>query len=149
MGACVAARVRATRFPRRHTAACRWLTCQAKSRTAAAMWKQCKMRTRRASSPFFTGSQKRASPPVSLPRTAARSMAEPPSPRRAQLRAAIRQRAHTCLQVLHAAAVGCCRTYFRYFKVDLWRQCPFWEEDGVCFIQNCAVCECDQSEVPV
>ena len=40
------------------------------------------------------------------------------------------------------------RTYFRYFKVDLWRDCPFWPEDGQCHLRNCAVCECDPHEVP-
>lgn len=40
------------------------------------------------------------------------------------------------------------RTFFRYFKVDLWRPCPFWEEDGQCHMRDCAVCECDANEIP-
>jgi ERO1-like protein beta len=38
--------------------------------------------------------------------------------------------------------------YFRYFQVDLWRSCPFWEDDGQCAIRQCSVCECDESEIP-
>lgn len=41
-----------------------------------------------------------------------------------------------------------CRTYFRYFKVDLLRPCPFWPDDGECEKEDCAVCECDPNEVP-
>jgi ERO1-like protein alpha len=41
------------------------------------------------------------------------------------------------------------RRYFRYFKTDLWRRCPFWPEDGTCSLRDCAVCECDPDEVPV
>lgn len=37
---------------------------------------------------------------------------------------------------------------FRYHKVDLYRQCPFWEEDGLCGNQACAVNELDQDDVP-
>ena len=40
------------------------------------------------------------------------------------------------------------RTYFRYFKVDLWRSCAFWPEDGTCGGEDCAVCECDPAEIP-
>lgn len=39
-------------------------------------------------------------------------------------------------------------TFFKYFKVDLWRECPFWQEDGMCMARDCAVCECDPNEVP-
>lgn len=41
-----------------------------------------------------------------------------------------------------------CRTYFRYFKVDLWKPCPFGGDDGLCALRDCAVCECDQEEIP-
>lgn len=37
---------------------------------------------------------------------------------------------------------------FRYFKVDLWRPCPFWEEDGQCHNRDCAVCEVEPGEIP-
>lgn len=40
------------------------------------------------------------------------------------------------------------RTYFRYFKADLWKQCPFWKHEGTCASQHCSVCECDPNEIP-
>lgn len=40
------------------------------------------------------------------------------------------------------------RTYFRYFKVNLWRACPFWDDDGVCLLRHCAVCECEPNKIP-
>ena len=29
--------------------------------------------------------------------------------------------------------------YFRYWQVDLFRECPFWKEDGSCMNRACAV----------
>lgn len=40
------------------------------------------------------------------------------------------------------------RTFFRYFKVNLNKACPFWHEEMMCSIRDCAVVECDASEVP-
>lgn len=40
------------------------------------------------------------------------------------------------------------RTFFRYFKVDLNKPCPFWHEDMMCSIRDCAVLECEAAEVP-
>ncbi|EGG10476.1 uncharacterized protein MELLADRAFT_42127, partial [Melampsora larici-populina 98AG31] len=37
---------------------------------------------------------------------------------------------------------------FRYHKVDLYRQCPFWSEDGACGNIACAVDELDQKDIP-
>lgn len=51
----------------------------------------------------------------------------------------------TILPLLNALAP---RTYFRYFKVALWRSCPFWPDDGMCALRDCAVCECDPREIP-
>lgn len=39
-------------------------------------------------------------------------------------------------------------TFFRYFKVDLEKPCPFWHEDGQCMMEGCSVCTCDEREVP-
>ena len=39
-------------------------------------------------------------------------------------------------------------TFFRYFRVDLERPCPFWQEDGQCMMEGCSVCTCDEKEVP-
>ena len=39
--------------------------------------------------------------------------------------------------------------FFRYFKVSLTCGCPFWrEDDGMCALQDCAVCECPDTDVP-
>ena len=40
------------------------------------------------------------------------------------------------------------RTFFRYFKVNLNKQCPFWHEEMMCSIRDCAVVECEAAEVP-
>ena len=39
-------------------------------------------------------------------------------------------------------------TFFRYFRVDLERSCPFWQEDGSCMMEGCSVCVCDDNEIP-
>nr|XP_031317966.1 ERO1-like protein beta [Camelus dromedarius] len=41
------------------------------------------------------------------------------------------------------------RDYFRYYKVNLKRPCPFWAEDGHCSIKDCHVEPCPESKVPV
>ena len=33
-------------------------------------------------------------------------------------------------------------------KVDLWCDCPLWPEDGMCSLEACAVCECENNEIP-
>lgn len=38
--------------------------------------------------------------------------------------------------------------FFRYFKVDLYCDCPFWPDDGMCAMRDCSVCECEEDEVP-
>jgi len=44
------------------------------------------------------------------------------------------------------------RTYFKYFKVDYQRECPFWVENYLCQLPpnqgGCGVCECDENEIP-
>lgn len=35
--------------------------------------------------------------------------------------------------------------FFRYFRVDLLAECPFWKEDGYCMIRDCAVGEEDEA----
>lgn len=39
-------------------------------------------------------------------------------------------------------------TFFRYFKVNLNRRCPFWKNDGMCMNRDCAVTEADEREIP-
>ncbi|KAG0474023.1 hypothetical protein HPP92_015880 [Vanilla planifolia] len=38
--------------------------------------------------------------------------------------------------------------FFRYFKVKLWCDCPFWPDDGMCRLRDCSVCECPDYEFP-
>jgi len=38
--------------------------------------------------------------------------------------------------------------FFRYFKVKLWCDCPFWPDDGMCKLRDCSVCECPENEIP-
>ncbi|OCT80106.1 hypothetical protein XELAEV_18026911mg [Xenopus laevis] len=41
------------------------------------------------------------------------------------------------------------RDYFRYYKVNLKRPCPFWPDDGHCSIKDCHVEPCPESKVPL
>lgn len=41
------------------------------------------------------------------------------------------------------------RDFFRYYKVNLKRPCPFWPDDGHCSIRDCHVEPCPESQVPV
>ncbi|XP_051880812.1 ERO1-like protein beta [Pristis pectinata] len=41
------------------------------------------------------------------------------------------------------------RDYFRYYKVNLKRPCPFWLNDGHCSIKDCHVEPCSESEIPI
>lgn len=41
------------------------------------------------------------------------------------------------------------RNYFRYFKVNLQKHCPFWSDDGRCALKDCHVDVCDENEVPI
>ncbi|XP_057808303.1 endoplasmic reticulum oxidoreductin-1-like isoform X1 [Salvia miltiorrhiza] len=38
--------------------------------------------------------------------------------------------------------------FFRYFKVKLRCDCPFWPDDGMCKLRDCSVCECPENEFP-
>lgn len=38
--------------------------------------------------------------------------------------------------------------YFRYYKVNLKKPCPFWKDDSHCGIRDCAVKPCQPNEVP-
>jgi hypothetical protein len=40
-------------------------------------------------------------------------------------------------------------TYFRYFKAELDRGCPFWSNDNAqCNLESCAICECNEADIP-
>jgi len=38
--------------------------------------------------------------------------------------------------------------FFRYFKVNVYCDCPLWPDDSMCMMQACSVCECGADEVP-
>lgn len=38
--------------------------------------------------------------------------------------------------------------YMRYFKTDLYCECPLWPDDAMCSLRDCSVCECEPHEVP-
>ena len=40
------------------------------------------------------------------------------------------------------------RSFFRFFWVDLEKKCPFWDEEGKCFMEACSVCACDEKDLP-
>ncbi|XP_065919242.1 ERO1-like protein beta isoform X3 [Dysidea avara] len=41
-------------------------------------------------------------------------------------------------------------SYFRFFKVDLLKECPFWQDDSSkCVMKGCHVEPCSEEEVPV
>ncbi|KAL3872856.1 hypothetical protein ACJMK2_036043 [Sinanodonta woodiana] len=40
------------------------------------------------------------------------------------------------------------KDYFRYFKVNLKKQCPFWPDDSRCALKDCHVSACSEGQVP-
>lgn len=40
------------------------------------------------------------------------------------------------------------RDYFKFYKVNLNKPCPFWADDGSCAFESCAVCPCSEDEIP-
>ncbi|ORX46341.1 endoplasmic reticulum oxidoreductin 1 [Hesseltinella vesiculosa] len=38
--------------------------------------------------------------------------------------------------------------FFRYYKLNLWRECPFWNDNGLCMNRDCAVETTDESLLP-
>ncbi|XP_071788385.1 ERO1-like protein beta [Asterias amurensis] len=40
------------------------------------------------------------------------------------------------------------RNFFKFFKVNLDKSCPFWSDDSVCALRSCAVCPCTDEQVP-
>ncbi|KAF9568061.1 endoplasmic oxidoreductin [Agrocybe pediades] len=40
------------------------------------------------------------------------------------------------------------KPFFRYFQVDLYRECPFWPDDGSCNDPGCAITTLDEKDVP-
>ncbi|BGP17089.1 hypothetical protein JCM10213_006881 [Rhodosporidiobolus nylandii] len=52
---------------------------------------------------------------------------------------------HDLFGQLHALVAT---PYFRYHKVDLAKECPFWEEDGSCMNRACGVDTVDEDHIP-
>ncbi|KAI8993030.1 endoplasmic oxidoreductin [Trametes punicea] len=38
--------------------------------------------------------------------------------------------------------------FFKYFRVDLYRDCPYWQENGFCMNRECGITTVDESEIP-
>ncbi|EKM54501.1 uncharacterized protein PHACADRAFT_258384 [Phanerochaete carnosa HHB-10118-sp] len=38
--------------------------------------------------------------------------------------------------------------FFKYFRVDLYRDCPFWQEHGLCMNRECGITTVDEKEIP-
>jgi ERO1-like protein alpha len=50
---------------------------------------------------------------------------------------------------LHQLLQALRRTFFfKIFKVNLYSECPFWKDGMHCTRRSCAVCECEENEIP-
>ncbi|EIW63321.1 endoplasmic oxidoreductin [Trametes versicolor FP-101664 SS1] len=38
--------------------------------------------------------------------------------------------------------------FFKFFRVDLYRDCPYWQENGLCMNRECGITTVDESEIP-
>ncbi|THH21342.1 hypothetical protein EW146_g206 [Bondarzewia mesenterica] len=38
--------------------------------------------------------------------------------------------------------------FFKYFRVDLYRECPFWEENVLCMSKDCSIVTVDEEQIP-
>lgn len=41
------------------------------------------------------------------------------------------------------------KDYFRFYKINLYKQCPYWDDDSKCSMRFCSVSTCDDKDVPV
>lgn len=41
------------------------------------------------------------------------------------------------------------KNYFRFYKVNLQHECPFWVDDGKCAMKHCRVETCEDKDIPV
>jgi hypothetical protein len=39
--------------------------------------------------------------------------------------------------------------FFRTYKINLERECPFWVQERLCSNNKCSVCECEDPEIPL
>lgn len=40
------------------------------------------------------------------------------------------------------------KDYFRFYKVNLRKSCPFWVDDSKCALKSCHVSTCDEEDIP-
>lgn len=40
------------------------------------------------------------------------------------------------------------KNYFRFYKVNLHRKCPFWPDDSQCAMRSCQVENCEEKNIP-
>lgn len=40
------------------------------------------------------------------------------------------------------------RDYFRFYKVNLKKDCPFWTDDSRCAMRSCHVSTCEEKDIP-
>ncbi|TMW39956.1 hypothetical protein DOY81_014965, partial [Sarcophaga bullata] len=40
------------------------------------------------------------------------------------------------------------KNYFRFYKVNLHRDCPFWPDDSKCAMRFCQVQNCEEKSIP-
>lgn len=40
------------------------------------------------------------------------------------------------------------RDYFRFYKVNLRKECPFWSDDSKCAMRSCHVSTCEEKDIP-
>lgn len=40
------------------------------------------------------------------------------------------------------------KDYFRFYRVNLHKQCPFWEDDSKCAMRFCSVSPCADKDIP-
>lgn len=41
------------------------------------------------------------------------------------------------------------KDYFRFYKINLYKQCPFWDDDSKCAMRFCSVSPCDDKDIPI
>lgn len=40
------------------------------------------------------------------------------------------------------------RDYFRFYKINLKKDCPFWSDDSKCAMRTCSVSTCEEKDIP-
>lgn len=40
------------------------------------------------------------------------------------------------------------RDYFRFYKLNLKKECPFWADDSKCAMRTCHVSTCEEKDIP-